>query len=183
MKFNLTLQDETVSLIVTRNDDGTLEIASPDRRLAVTSHRIDERHLFLTVDGIGTNAFVNGEGPAREIVIDGIAYPVIDADEASRSTATGAASRVLPREVTPPMPAVVVKILAEAGQQVRAGQGLVVVSAMKMETTLTAPFDARVVRINVTVGDKVKPGDILVDLEAVEETPANTAPNAEAGGS
>jgi biotin carboxyl carrier protein len=61
---------------------------------------------------------------------------------------------------------VVVKILVAAGDDVRQGDGLVVVSAMKMETTLSAPFDARVAGINAAEGDKVMPGDILVDLEA-----------------
>jgi biotin carboxyl carrier protein len=73
------------------------------------------------------------------------------------------------------MPAVVVKIMVAVGQQVKAGEGLVVVSAMKMETTLSAPFDARVVKINVAVDDKVAPGDTLVDLEAVENANASDA--------
>jgi acetyl/propionyl-CoA carboxylase alpha subunit len=175
MKYNLTHQEETTALTVSTAEEGAWEMESPEKRLAVTCRRIDDTHLFLTIDGVGCNAFVSDDGDAKQIMIDGALYQMIDADAQARSTVSGAASPTLPRDVTPPMPAVVVKIMVAAGQQVKAGDGLVVVSAMKMETTLTAPFDARVARINVAVDDKVAPGDILVDLEAGEEENAPEA--------
>ncbi len=79
------------------------------------------------------------------------------------------AGRQLPREVTPPMPAVVVRVLVAVGDEVVQGQALVVVSAMKMETTLVAPLAGRVSSVNVAQGDKVSPGQILIDIEAGEE--------------
>jgi biotin carboxyl carrier protein len=172
MKYNLTLLEKTTALTVSPTEAGAWEMDTPDRRLTVTGRRIDDTHIFLTIDGVGCNAFVSDDGSAKQIMIDGSVYRVIDADAQARSTVSGAASPTLPRDVTPPMPAVVVKIMVTVGQQVEAGAGLVVVSAMKMETTLTAPFNARVARINVAVDDKVAPGDILVDLEAAAE--ANT---------
>jgi 3-methylcrotonyl-CoA carboxylase alpha subunit len=175
MKYNLTLQEETTALTVSSTEEGAWEMAISDKRLAVTGRRIDDAHLFLTIDGVGCNAFVSGDGNAKQIMIDGAVYQVIDADAQARSAVSGTASQALPREVTPPMPAVVVKILVAVGQQVKTGDGLVVVSAMKMETTLNAPFDAQVVKINVAVDDKVAPGDILVDLEAVENANAPEA--------
>jgi biotin carboxyl carrier protein len=76
------------------------------------------------------------------------------------------------REVTPPTPAAVVRVLVEEGQKVVKGQGLVVVSAMKMEITLSAPYSGIVRAVNTNVGDQVKPGDILVEIEAhAEEDP------------
>ena len=69
------------------------------------------------------------------------------------------------------MPSVVVRILVEEGEQVKRGQGLVVVSAMKMETILRAPSDGIVRKINTVLDQKVSPGDILVEIQ--EEVPAN----------
>jgi pyruvate/2-oxoglutarate dehydrogenase complex dihydrolipoamide acyltransferase (E2) component len=63
------------------------------------------------------------------------------------------------------MPAVVVSILVSQGDCVKQGDRVVVVSAMKMETTLTAPYDGRVRTVHVAVGDKVMPGQVLVDIE------------------
>jgi biotin carboxyl carrier protein len=169
MKYNLSLQEKTTALTVSPAEEGAWEMVTPEKRQSVTCRRIDDARLFLTIDGIGCNAFVRDDGDAKEIMIDGAVYRVIDADAQARSKLSGASAPTQPREVTPPMPAVVVKIMVAVDQQVKAGEGLVVVSAMKMETTLTAPFDARVARINVAVDDKVAPGDILVDLETAEE--------------
>jgi 3-methylcrotonyl-CoA carboxylase alpha subunit len=70
------------------------------------------------------------------------------------------------------MPAVVVGVLVSEGDLVELGDRLLVISAMKMETTLTAPRDGRVAAVNVAVGDKVMPGTILVDIEKDDEPPA-----------
>lgn len=81
----------------------------------------------------------------------------------------------LPGAVTPPMPATVVRILVEKDQSVDQGQGLVVVSAMKMETTLCSPHAGVVAAINTEVGASVKPGQILVDVTKTDEPPSDPA--------
>jgi biotin carboxyl carrier protein len=80
-----------------------------------------------------------------------------------------ASLRQLPREVTPPMPAVVVRVLVAVGDTVEQGQALLVVSAMKMETTLVAKFSGRVSSVNAAQGDKVSPGQILIDIDSQAE--------------
>ncbi|HPS94887.1 MAG TPA: biotin/lipoyl-binding protein, partial [Deltaproteobacteria bacterium] len=80
----------------------------------------------------------------------------------------------LPQEVTPPMPSVVVRIMVGEGDPVEKGQGVVVVSAMKMETTLQAPFKGKVLKVNAAEGDKVMPGQILVDIEREDEEGKDT---------
>jgi biotin carboxyl carrier protein len=55
------------------------------------------------------------------------------------------------------------------GDSVQKGDNVIVLTAMKMETTLTAPFPGRVKGINVSVGEKVMPGKILVDIEKEPE--------------
>ncbi len=167
MKYNLDVNGQTVVFTVAKHDNHRLVVKSDGREREVAFQRIDDRHLALVVDGVRIDAFVAGQGGTRAILIDGIVYQVSDADRQALAAAAGGRAEDRPREVTPPMPSVVVKVLVEEGQNVVRDDGLVVVSAMKMETTLTAPFDGQVVRINVAAGDKVKPGDILIDLEDV----------------
>lgn len=82
---------------------------------------------------------------------------------------SAAGERAIPPEVRPPMPAVVVKVLVAVGDAVARGQPLVVVSAMKMETTLVAPKDGTVSEIKAKEGDKVNPSDVLVHIEEKSE--------------
>jgi len=62
------------------------------------------------------------------------------------------------------MPAVVTRIMVAVGDAVAKGQGVVVVSAMKMDMILSAPFEGVVERINAAEGDKVTPLQVLVDI-------------------
>jgi biotin carboxyl carrier protein len=57
---------------------------------------------------------------------------------------------------------------------IKKGQGVIVLSAMKMEITLSSAFNGTVTSVNTKEGVNVSPGDILVDIEADQE-PAEKA--------
>ncbi|MEO8449633.1 MAG: biotin/lipoyl-containing protein [Gemmatimonadota bacterium] len=71
-----------------------------------------------------------------------------------------------PQSLKAPMPGLVVRVLVESGQTVSAGQGLVVLEAMKMENELKAPAAGVVDSVRVTSGQAVDKGAILVVFEA-----------------
>jgi biotin carboxyl carrier protein len=62
------------------------------------------------------------------------------------------------------MPGTVIRVHVHEGSTVRAGEPLVVLEAMKMETPLLAPFDATVKAVHVGEGDRVAGGAVLVEL-------------------
>jgi pyruvate carboxylase subunit B len=64
--------------------------------------------------------------------------------------------------VSAPMPGLVTRVLIEPGQVVTAGQGLVVLEAMKMENQLKAPADGVVEEVRVAAGQAVEKGTPLV---------------------
>jgi biotin carboxyl carrier protein len=64
-----------------------------------------------------------------------------------------------------PMPGRIVRVLAEPGQEVEAGQGLVVMEAMKMENELRAPRAGRVAEVHVSERQTVETGSLLVVVE------------------
>lgn len=65
-----------------------------------------------------------------------------------------------------PMPGNVLRVGAEVGDQVTAGQPLIWLEAMKMEHTITAPADGVLTRLDVKPGDQVEVGAVLARLEA-----------------
>jgi 3-methylcrotonyl-CoA carboxylase alpha subunit len=67
-------------------------------------------------------------------------------------------------EITSPMPGKVLKILVYEGQAVEAGDSLIVLEAMKMETTLSTESAAVVKAIRVATGDMVDHGAVLIEL-------------------
>lgn len=64
-----------------------------------------------------------------------------------------------------PMPGMVVHVAVRVGQEVAAGEALLGVEAMKMETTISAPHDAKIAELHVSSGVTVAAGDLLVTLE------------------
>ncbi len=70
-----------------------------------------------------------------------------------------------PQKVTAYMPGRVVSVLVAEGDQVEAGQGLVVLEAMKMENEIQADHDGVVRRILVSDGQAVEGGDPLFEIE------------------
>lgn len=59
----------------------------------------------------------------------------------------------------------VVEVGAAGGQQVRKGERLVVIEAMKMEHVLGSPRDGEVESVEISVGDQVVPGQVLLRLK------------------
>ena len=164
MQYRLRTAEDAVTLTVETGENGALRVTDGTHRRDVRYARISDHQLHIVVDGVQVNAFVTGQDGNKVVVIRGISSQVQDADQTERTATRRKDPRAPAREVTPPMPSVVERLMVTEGDLVRTGVGLVVVSAMKMEVTLTAPFNGRVTKINVSVGDKVMPGQILVDI-------------------
>ena len=64
-----------------------------------------------------------------------------------------------------PMPGVVLETKVSKGDKVTVGDGLVVLSAMKMETVVSSPVSGVVKKVIVTAGDQVDAGDLVVEID------------------
>ena len=62
------------------------------------------------------------------------------------------------------MPGKVIRYLAQVGDRVEAGDGIIVLEAMKMEMPVTAPVGGTVADISVDAGDQVANGQVLAHI-------------------
>jgi biotin carboxyl carrier protein len=69
--------------------------------------------------------------------------------------------------IVSPMPGKVIKINVKKGDEIRKGQTLLIVEAMKMENSITAPADGIVEEIGVKVGEMVNSSTSLVSLKTL----------------
>jgi biotin carboxyl carrier protein len=81
----------------------------------------------------------------------------------SRRAAAGAGEG--PQKLLAPMPGKVVRVIAAAGATIEAGQGVLVVEAMKMQNELKATKSGTVQKIMVAEGANVNAGDVLAIIE------------------
>ena len=70
-----------------------------------------------------------------------------------------------PGHVTTSMPGTIIDVLVEIGQEVKAGDPVLVTEAMKMETEVQAPISGKVTAIHVTKGESVNPDETLIEIE------------------
>ena len=64
-----------------------------------------------------------------------------------------------------PVSGIVVRLIAQPGQDLQVGDPLMVLEAMKMETNITAPIAGRIAALRVAQGDNVQSGQIVVEFE------------------
>ncbi len=105
-----------------------------------------KRHFYLTLDGM-----------PEEVVFEALSeYRAEGGTHRKQATREG--------EVTTNMPGNIVAVLVSEGDEVEAGQPLLVTEAMKMEAEVQAPVAGRIAGIYVSKGDRVTPGEVLIDI-------------------
>jgi len=162
--YKLKNNETVIDLAIADKADGQFTAIIGDKRVAVGCRRIGDYRLLLAVDGRQTSAWVADTPEGKAVMVAGRTWLLEAAD--TRGPRSRSGPKTGPKAVTAPMPAVVTKILVQPGHTVEKGQALIVVSAMKMDTTLTAPYAGVVKAVNVAEGDKVTPKQVLVDIDA-----------------
>ena len=67
-------------------------------------------------------------------------------------------------EIKAPMPGMVLKVYVTDGEEIKKGDNLFVLEAMKMENIIKSPADAIIKKIKIKAGDKVEKGQILIEF-------------------
>ena len=154
-----------------RADVVAAEINGKQREVKV--HRLQDTRSLMLIDNqsLEVDVRTNGSGPGsgeRIVFMRGREIPVTVEDYAlaqMRKAAGISASVKAETAFKAPMPGLVIKIEVEPGQEVAAGQPLVVIEAMKMENILKAKSPGVVKAVTVAPGESVEKGDTLVEFE------------------
>jgi biotin carboxyl carrier protein len=162
MLFDATVDGRTVRVEV-RGKDGRYTVVLDGKRLEVDAHETGAHFLSLILDGRSYEAGIEKRPSGYTIVLPDDVVAV-DLAPAARGAAAPFKKAAGPARITAPMPGKLVRVLVERGQEVAAGQGLVVVEAMKMENELRAPRPGRVTDVPVREGQAVEAGALLVTL-------------------
>ena len=161
------------------NDDFFLELqpnASADARRAGESSDTPKKYQFsarksgsdfvVTIDSVKRKVTVAPQGPNSDILRIWIGADHWDVHfPQPLSGAAGAQSAE--GSLKAPMPGVVTILKAEPGQNVSAGETLMVMEAMKMEHAIKAPHDGVLKAFRFAPGDQVTDGALLVEFEEV----------------
>ncbi|MEZ5212704.1 carboxyl transferase domain-containing protein [Gordonia sp. (in: high G+C Gram-positive bacteria)] len=129
-----------------------IEAGADSAAADVSVERYDEHTGRVTVNGERFRVLTDTHGPIHLVDVDGVTHRV---------------SRDEGGVVRSPAPALVIATPLEVGDEVAAGDPVLVLESMKMETVLRAPFAARLKECVVNVGAQVETGAPLLRLEPI----------------
>ena len=169
----------TITKVLVKEGD---KVKKGDTLLTMEAMKM-ENSITAEADGIvrkvhvGVGASVN-QGDAL-VDFEGLAVPQTQAPQAAPKAAPApqaaapapkaapAAPAAAPaagaHTVDAPLPGTIKQVLVSVGQEIAAGETVVVMEAMKMENNITAEFSGKVTAVKVAVGDQVQSGQALVE--------------------
>ncbi len=164
MKLTAQIDDRLHEIVIERRD-ARFHVTVEGTEFVADARKLQRDSYSILMNGRSYAVSVEVEGD-RYTVRHGAATQVVTLTDPSRRTREeGRKVGGGPTTVTSVMPGKVVRVLVGVGDAVRAGQGLVVVEAMKMENEIVSPKDGRVVVIQVEAGRPVEAGAPLLVVE------------------
>jgi biotin carboxyl carrier protein len=160
--------DEPERLRLERAPDGGYDVQLGGRSFHVDAARVREGLYSLRLGGIQREVAVRRQQDGSYLVSEPQGATMVEVADplahlAAQSAGAGGARRR--QRVTAYMPGRVVALLVAPGQEVAAGQGVLVLEAMKMQNEIQAEHAGTVTRFLVEAGQSVDGGDPLFELE------------------
>jgi biotin carboxyl carrier protein len=161
MIFDATVAGRAVRVEV-RGGDGRYTLALDGVPMEVDLVETGRSFASLLVGGESHEVAIEKRPEGYVVHFPADAVPVALAESARGALAGGARRPDGPARLTAPMPGRVVRVLRGPGAEVAAGDGLVVIEAMKMENELRSPRAGRVQEVAVHEGQAVEAGALLL---------------------
>ena len=168
-KWHVTINDEEIVATILPTEEGvavfingkTLEVATPwVPGGLVFKASIDEREIAIEIDATDMGYQLTSDGVSADVRVQ---------------TSRGAELyKLMPEKVEAdtskfllcPMPGLIVSVAVAEGDEVKAGQTLAVVEAMKMENILRAEKDVTIAAVNAVPGDSMAVDAIIMEFSA-----------------
>ncbi len=167
--FSLDLDcgDGRRHLRYSRSRNGSMAVSFEGRTTAISLVSAEPPAIVFEATGIRRRAIAIWSGTALHLSVGGASFAFEEAS--SHRAEDGAAGG---GAIAAPVSGLLIKVLAEPGQTVEAGQTLALIEAMKMETRVAAVCAGRVTAVHAKAGDQVANASLLFEIEMLE-TPAN----------
>jgi len=168
MKYSVSVNAETIDIEL---DGDNVRVGDTTSRARILDLDGQATPLRMLTIGERIHRVQLRPGQSRgqyTLWIDGFRFEVEALDErtrAIRELSASTAKATGPAPLVAPMPGMIVRVNVREGDAVQAGQGLVVMEAMKMENELRAAAAGSVKRVHVAPGTAVEKGALLLEME------------------
>ena len=166
MKYITEVNGQSFEIELNRNDE---LLVNGEARTVDFRHNNSQGVFSLIIDHQSYEAIVEERDGKLMVMIYGALYEVTVEDErARRLAAAGGGLKASGNAVTAPMPGLIVEVLVEEGQEIDAGETVVILESMKMQNELKSASGGTVSKVNVAAGDNVEQNKVLVAISPPE---------------
>lgn len=161
MEFRYQQGDRQATVRIIQKDDG-YQVLIGENRYEVSVQEVNPHTLDLLIDGRYLRARHADHKNERWVAVGGAPVHATRLLQRRHRRARGGGDGSL----SATMPGQVTSVLVAAGDEVEAGQVLVLMEAMKMELRIVAPTDGTINSVLVAQGEQVERGQTLVEMAA-----------------
>jgi len=161
MKLELRVGDRTRNLEIERHGE-QFQIRIDGRVVAADVKQVQPEVYSVLIDGAAFEARIECRASELRVQIDGREFFIAIADPRQwRRDRNQIAAAEGYQQIVSSIPGKVVRVMVRAGDAVEAGQGLLVVEAMKMQNEIKSPKAGKIERIAAQEGQTVNAGEVL----------------------
>ena len=165
MIYEVTINGKVFSIELTRSNGGW-RCKAGNREVSLNVTALSPDAISLIYDGQAYEARRDFLVSTARIWVNGDFYSAEVGDPRSfRGRRKTAGQEAGPRKLFAPMPGKVVRVLLADESEVEAGQGIMVIEAMKMQNEVKSPKKGRIQKIAAQAGTSVNAGDLLAIVE------------------
>jgi biotin carboxyl carrier protein len=169
MELEIKVDQRLSKVKLLARDKNKVRIAVDDRIYDIDLCKVEENEYSVLLDGKSYNIeVIEGETSKKYIAntyFKSFDIEIVDAETRYQQNRNKGALDQTENTISTPMPGKIVRIPVKAGDAVKAGQTVIVVSAMKMESEYKVKRDATIRKILVSEGDTVKSHQPLLIIE------------------
>lgn len=163
MEYTFNFLEKTHKINLEKADDLFKVIINDKQEYTITDVEVESNLISFKADDKFYNIHCFSDKDKTHLSIDGENYILELEKGKSIKAKTDKQQKV--NSVFSPMPGLIVKVPVSVGDEVKSGETLAIVEAMKMQNELPSPRDGIVKKINGKEGEQVDALQVIVELE------------------
>lgn len=169
MSIEIKIDKRIASVQILKQFENLLEIQVDDKIYQIDLMHNDEGIFSILENGKSYNIELVPQAKPKQYtaytLYSTYEVEVIDAESRYRRNRSSAAQLTSENTVSSPMPGKVVKIPVREGDEVKKGDTVITISAMKMESEYKAQIDGKIIKIHVQEGSTIDANQVLIEIE------------------